>query len=89
MTKPFYLTEEILSHFIQTALDEDIGEGDHSSLGAIPKESKSKAKLVIKSDGIIAGLELAEKIFKSFDDSISITFHKQDGDTIHKGEKTI
>lgn len=86
MTKPFYLTDEVLSQFIQSALAEDIGEGDHSSLASIPLGLKSKAKLLIKADGIIAGLELAEKIFQTFDPSLTITFNKQDGDSIKKGE---
>ena len=86
MTKPFYLTDEILSQFIESALAEDIGEGDHSSLGAVPSDLISKAKLVIKADGIIAGLDLAEKIFKKFDSTLSISFHKKDGDAIKQGE---
>lgn len=86
MTKPFYLTEEMLSHFIESALAEDIGEGDHSSLGAVPKDLISKAKLVIKADGIIAGLDLAEKIFKKFDNTLTVSFHKKDGDAIKSGE---
>lgn len=86
MIKPFYLTEEVLSQFIQSALAEDIGEGDHSSLAAIPSGLKSRAKLLIKADGVIAGLELAEKIFKTFDPTLTISFNKQDGDSIKKGE---
>lgn len=86
MTKPFYLTEEALTHFIKSALAEDIGDGDHSSLGAIARDVTCKAKLIVKADGLIAGLELAEKIFKSYDSSIAISFLKKDGDTIAKGE---
>lgn len=86
MTKPFYLTEEILTHFIESALAEDIGDGDHSSLGAVPQELISKAKLIIKDDGIIAGLDLAEKIFKKFDNTLSVSFKKKDGDIIKNGE---
>ncbi len=86
MIKPFYLTEEALTHFIKSALAEDIGDGDHSSLGAIAQEVTCKAKLIVKADGLIAGLELAEKIFKSYDSSITISFLKKDGDTIAKGE---
>lgn len=86
MTRPFYLTEKILSHFIESALAEDIGEGDHSALGAVPKDLVSKAKLVIKADGIIAGLDLAESIFKKFDNALTLSFYKKDGDPIKKGE---
>lgn len=86
MTKPFYLTDEALSNFIRSALAEDIGEGDYSSLASIPPDLKSKARLLIKSDGIIAGLELAEKIFHTYDSQITISFLKKDGDKIKGGE---
>jgi nicotinate-nucleotide pyrophosphorylase (carboxylating) len=86
MTRPAYLTEEAISNFITTALAEDIGEGDHSSLGAVPANAISKAQLLIKSDGIIAGLEIAEKIFHQFDPRLQIQFFKKEGDAIKKGE---
>ena len=86
MTRPFYLTEEAISNFITTALAEDIGEGDHSSLGSISYTDHSKAQLLIKDNGIIAGLELAEKIFHQFDPSLKIQFIKKDGDAVKKGE---
>jgi len=86
MTQPAYLTAEALTTFITSALAEDIGEGDHSSLAAIPEHATNKAKLLIKADGIIAGLELAEKIFHFYDPNLVITFQKKDGDPIKKGE---
>jgi nicotinate-nucleotide pyrophosphorylase (carboxylating) len=86
MTRPPYLTEEAISAFIKTALAEDVGEGDHSSLGAVPADAISKAQLLIKSDGIIAGLEIAEKIFHQFDPRLQIQFFKKEGDAIKKGE---
>lgn len=86
MIRPSYLTEEALKTFITAALAEDIGEGDHSSLAAIPAHASTKVKLLIKADGIIAGVELAEKIFRFYDPSLTITLHKKDGDPIKKGE---
>lgn len=86
MIRPTYLTDEALSTFITSALAEDIGEGDHSSLAAIPATATNKAKLLVKDDGIIAGLELAEKIFHHYDPNLSITFEKKDGDSMKKGE---
>lgn len=86
MIKPFYLTDEAIHEFIKSALAEDIGEGDHSSLAAIPIDRKSKAKLLVKADGIIAGLELAEKIFTYFDPNLKVIFNKKDGDKIKVGE---
>jgi len=86
MTKPFYLTDDALNSFIASALAEDIGEGDHSSLAAVPAGHIGKARLLVKADGIIAGLSLAEKIFQSFDKRISVTFNMSDGDKIKIGD---
>lgn len=86
MIQPAYLTDQALTTFISSALAEDIGEGDHSSLAAIPANATNKAKLLIKADGIIAGLELAEKIFNFYDPNLVITFQKKDGDPIKTGE---
>lgn len=86
MTRPDYLTEEAISNFIKSALAEDLGEGDHSSLGAVPATEISKARLLVKDDGIIAGIEMAEKIFRHFDSSLKIEFFKKDGDAIKKGD---
>ncbi|HNP96375.1 MAG TPA: carboxylating nicotinate-nucleotide diphosphorylase [Cyclobacteriaceae bacterium] len=84
--RPWYVTDEAINHFIQAALAEDIGEGDHSSLASVPEKTTNKAALLIKDDGVIAGLELAEAIFNHFDPSLKITFKKKDGDSIKRGE---
>ena len=83
---PIYLTPAAIESFIQSALAEDIGEGDHSAMGAIPANAMAKARLLVKDKGIIAGLELAEKIFKHLDPSIRMELYKKDGDEIDKGE---
>ena len=51
-------------HLIDEAFTEDVGEGDHSSLSCIPKNARGKAILKIKQDGILAGVEVAEKILR-------------------------
>lgn len=84
--RPAYLTDSAIHEFIADALAEDIGEGDHSSLGAIPSNKLSKARLLIKDDGIIAGLELAEKIFKEVNPTLHVTFFKHDGEAVKQGE---
>lgn len=81
-----YLSDSAIHEFIASALAEDIGEGDHSTLGAVPKNNISKARLLIKDDGIIAGLVLAERIFHEVNPSLNVTFFKQDGDEVKKGE---
>jgi nicotinate-nucleotide pyrophosphorylase (carboxylating) len=84
--RPSYLTDQAIHEFIKGALAEDIGEGDHSSLGAVPLSKLSKARLLIKDDGIIAGLEMAERIFREINSSSNVTFFKHDGEVVKKGE---
>ncbi|MFN7791028.1 MAG: carboxylating nicotinate-nucleotide diphosphorylase [Cyclobacteriaceae bacterium] len=86
MISPAYLTEEAIHLFIQSALGEDIGEGDHSSLGAIPKNTPCKARLLVKDEGVIAGLSLAEKIFQQVDPALQVNYFTHDGDLGHRGE---
>jgi len=83
---PSYLSDQAIHDFIQQALAEDLGEGDHSTLGSVPVAKISKAKLLVKDEGIIAGLTIAGKIFHEVDPSLEITYHKNEGDPIHKGE---
>ena len=84
--KPDYLTDKSIRSFIKNAFSEDIGDGDHSSIGSIPEKATSKAQLLIKADGMIAGLEMADRIFKYVDDSLVINFSKKDGDMVEVGE---
>ena len=63
--------EQVLP-FITAALEEDIREGDHSSLACIPKDKSGRAQLLVKEDGIIAGIQLAEWIFEVVDPSIKV-----------------
>ena len=78
--------EKELDNFIKNALLEDIGDGDHTSLGCISKETISKAHLLVKDNGIIAGIELAKKIFNQVDNSLTITQKLNDGDTVKYGD---
>jgi nicotinate-nucleotide pyrophosphorylase (carboxylating) len=86
MIRPAYLTEAAIVQFIRHALAEDIGEGDHSTLATVPLDKQAKAKLIVKDDGIIAGVELAEKIFQLIDPALKLSIFKIDGDSIRKGE---
>jgi len=79
------LTEYVHS-FIQYAIHEDIGSGDHSSLSCIPEDKKGIARLLIKQDGVIAGVSIAEVVFRIIDPSLSFTGFINDGDTIKKGD---
>ena len=84
--KPSYLTEEAISGFIAAALAEDIGPGDFSSLSSIPEGKTGQAKLLIKDNGMIAGVELAEKIFKAFDSTLQVELLVKDGDQVKLGD---
>ncbi|MEB2779035.1 carboxylating nicotinate-nucleotide diphosphorylase [Algoriphagus sp. C2-6-M1] len=81
-----YLTEEAISAFITSAFAEDIGPGDYSTLSSIPDGKAGQAKLLIKDDGIIAGVELAEKIFKTFDSDLQVELLVTDGDEVKQGD---
>ena len=77
------MTEKELNNFIKNSLLEDLGEGDHSSLGTIPKDVTKKAKLLVKDKGIIAGIELAKMIFNSVDSTLKINQKLYDGDKVN------
>ncbi|TFH34713.1 MAG: carboxylating nicotinate-nucleotide diphosphorylase, partial [Bacteroidia bacterium] len=71
---------------IDAALEEDVGDGDHSSLASIPAGSSGSARLIIKEKGIIAGLEIAGMIFKKVDPEISMKSYISDGSAINPGD---
>ena len=75
-----------LETLIVNALTEDIGDGDHSTLACIDKHVSGKAILKIKEDTILAGVDIAEKIFKIADPSVFFKFLKKDGDFVTNGE---
>lgn len=77
---------EQLQHLIKNALAEDIGDGDHSTLSSISPDKKGKAVLKIKEDGILAGIDVAEKIFRYVQPDIIFNAFKKDGDEMKSGE---
>ena len=79
--------DEQLQLLVQNALKEDVGDGDHSTLACIPPEARGKAVLHIKQDGILAGMEIAEKILKMKEPGSKFTAYKQDGDVMRDGEE--
>jgi len=84
--KPNYITEAFLNHFITSALAEDVGDGDHSSLAAIPGTANSRARLLVKDDGVLAGVEIAWKIFQHVDPRLHIDIKLTDGSEIRNGD---
>ncbi len=87
MSKPVSHFDERLHLLVQTAMAEDLGDGDHSSLAVIPPDARGKAVLKIKQSGILAGVEIAEKIFHSREPSAIFIFHKKDGEAVQAGDK--
>jgi nicotinate-nucleotide pyrophosphorylase (carboxylating) len=77
---------EQLHQLITNALIEDIGDGDHSTLSSIDINASGKAVLKIKQDGILAGMQVAETIFKHMQPDVIFTAKKQDGDAMQFGE---
>ena len=78
--------QEALHQLIQAALQEDIGEGDHSTLSSIPAHQQGKAVLRIKQAGILAGMQVAAAIFQLVEPDAVFTTFKQDGDAMQVGE---
>jgi nicotinate-nucleotide pyrophosphorylase (carboxylating) len=76
-----------LHHLIREALNEDLGDGDHSTLSCIPPDKRGKAVLKIKQEGIIAGIDVAEIIFKTVEPEASFSASKKDGESIVISEK--
>ena len=79
--------DELLEGLIRSALAEDIGDGDHSTLSCIPATARGKAVLRIKQDGILAGVAVAEKIFTLMEPGVVFNKQKQDGEPMQYGEE--
>ncbi len=78
-----------VDEFIEQALKEDTGDGDHTSLSTIPEELQGKANVKVKEKGIIAGLEVARLIFTKVDPSIDLEFYTTEGKEVEVGEVVI
>lgn len=78
--------EQWLDDFITKALAEDIGTGDHTSLACIDENSRSKAKLLVKEPGVLAGIAIAERVFKKLDKTAVVNVLIPDGQPISRGE---
>lgn len=84
--RPAYVTDQLLDDFINRALAEDLGDGDHSTLASIPAEAEKSAYLLMKESGVIAGMELASLIFHKLDPKVEIIALANDGDSVQKGD---
>lgn len=75
-----------LDEQIKQWFDEDIGDGDHTSLSSIPADAMGRSQLIVKEDGIIAGIEVAKKVFAAFDPTLKMTQLLHDGDRVKYGD---
>ncbi|MGP1990279.1 carboxylating nicotinate-nucleotide diphosphorylase [Zobellia laminariae] len=78
--------QEEIDYIIKNAIREDVGDGDHSSLACIPDTAKGKAKLLVKDEGIIAGVEFAKEVFKYVDSNMEIETLINDGSPVKHGD---
>lgn len=80
------IEDELIESLLNLAFAEDIGDGDHSTLSCIPADKMGKAKLIIKEQGVLAGVELAKKVFHKFDPSIKMEVFINDGAEVKPGD---
>ena len=76
----------MIDEIIANALREDIGDGDHSTLSCVPENGIGTARLLVKDEGIIAGVELAQRIFHTFDPNLEIEVFINDGEAVKYGD---
>ena len=81
-----YLTQELIDSFIDDALIEDVGDGDHTSLASIPSGKTGRAQLILKDKGILAGIKIAECIFERVDPNLLVKVNMHDGDSFKHGQ---
>jgi len=97
ISKPIYLSlapiihmsnidKQHLATFIREALREDVGDGDHTSLATIPPDAQGKARLIIKENGILAGVDVAWQVFKQVDASLVVNTFLKDGQPVKIGD---
>lgn len=81
-----YSVDELEDRLIDLSFAEDIGDGDHTTLCCIPEDAMGKSHLLIKEDGILAGVEVAKKVFSRFDPALEVEVLINDGARVKKGD---
>lgn len=81
-----YTVDELEDRLIDLAFAEDIGDGDHTTLCCIPEDAMGKSHLLIKEDGILAGVEVAKRVFARFDSALKVEVLMCDGSKVKKGD---
>lgn len=80
------IKDKLIDKLIDLAFAEDIGDGDHTTLSSIPAEAMGKNMLLIKEDGVLAGVDMAQRIFHRFDPSLQVEVLIEDGAEVKKGD---
>lgn len=80
------IKDELIDKLIDLAFAEDIGDGDHTTLSSIPADAMGKNMLLIKEDGVLAGVEMAKRIFARFDNTLQVEVLIEDGAEVKKGD---
>ncbi len=78
--------DELIDSLIELSFAEDIGDGDHTTLSTINAEAMGKQHLLVKEEGILAGVEIAKRVFKKFDPALEMTVYINDGTKVYPGD---
>lgn len=81
-----HTVDELNDLLIDLSFSEDIGDGDHTTLCCIPEDAMGKSQLIIKEDGILAGIRIAKEVFHRFDASMQVQVLIEDGSHVKKGD---
>ena len=80
------IVKDLIDRLIDLSFAEDIGDGDHTTLSCIPADAMGKSKLLIKEEGILAGIEIAKEVFHRFDPEMKVEVFIQDGTHVKPGD---
>ena len=78
--------DELIDELIDLAFAEDIGDGDATTLCSIPADEMGRSRLIVKEEGILAGVEMAKKVFEKFDPELKMTLYIEDGALVKPGD---
>ena len=78
--------DELIDDLLTLAFAEDVGDGDHTTLSTIPADERGKQRLIVKEEGIIAGIDIARKVFEKFDPELKMTVFIEDGAHVKPGD---
>lgn len=81
-----YTEKELVDQLIDLSFAEDIGDGDHTTLCCIPEEARGKSRMIIKEEGILAGVKIAEEVFNRFDSTLKVEILINDGTKVKPGD---